>query len=45
MEDLQRKARMVVGGPMTDVPPTIMYASVVSHENAGIDLTMAHWTT
>ena len=41
MEDLRRKARMVAGGHMTDVPPTITYASVVSRETVRIALTMA----
>ena len=41
MEDLRRKARMVAGGHMTDVPPTITYASVVSRETVRIALMMA----
>ena len=32
---------MVAGGYMTYVPPTITYASVVSHDTVRIDLTMA----
>ncbi len=41
MEDFRRKARLVAGGHMTDVPPTIMYASVVSCKTVRIALTMA----
>ena len=41
MEDLQRKARVVAGGHMTDVQPFITYASVVYSETLRIDLTMA----
>ena len=41
MEDLQHKARMVVGGRITDVPPTITYASVVSCETVRITLRLA----
>ena len=37
MEDLRRKARMVAGGHMTDVPLTIMYASFLSCETGIID--------
>ena len=40
MEDFRRKARMVAGGHMTDVPPTITYESVVSCETVRITLTM-----
>ena len=40
MEDIWRKARMVSGGHMTDVPPTITYASVVSHSTMMIALKM-----
>ena len=40
MEDIQRKARLVAGGHMTDVPPTITYASVVFRETMMIALTM-----
>ena len=38
MEDLQRKAGMVAGGHITDTPPTITYASVVSRETVSIFL-------
>ena len=41
MEDLREKARMVAGGHMTNTPPNIMYASVVSREEARIALTIA----
>ena len=41
MEDFRRKARFVAGGHMTDVPPSITYASVVSRETVRIALTMA----
>ena len=41
MEDFRRKARLVAGGHMTDVPPTITYASVVSRETVRIALTIA----
>ncbi len=41
MEDLRWKARLVAGGHMTDVPPPIMYASVVLQETVRIALTMA----
>ena len=41
MEDLQRKSRMVADSHMTNTPPTIMYASVVSHEMVWIALEMA----
>ena len=41
MEDLWHKASMVAGGYMTYVPPTITYASVVSHDTVRIALTMA----
>ena len=40
MEDFRRKARLVAGGHMTDVPATITYASVVSRETVGIALTI-----
>ena len=40
MEDLRRKARMVAGDHMTNNPPTITYASVVSHETVTIALAM-----
>ena len=41
MKDLQRKSRMVADSHMTNTPPTIMYASVVSHEMVWIALEMA----
>ncbi len=41
MEDFRWKALLVAGGHMTDVPPTKMYASVVSQETVRIVLTMA----
>ena len=42
MEDFRRKARLVAGGHMTgNVPPTLIYASVVSRGTVGIALTMA----
>ena len=41
MEDFRRKARLVAGGHMTDAPPTITYASVVSRETVRIALTLA----
>ena len=36
MEDLQRKARMVAGGHITDMQPDITYASTVFHETMRI---------
>eukprot|EP00970_Alexandrium_tamarense_P017104 scaffold8306_cov156-Alexandrium_tamarense.AAC.1 len=41
MEDFRRKARLVAGGHTTEAPPTLTYASVVSHETVRIALTMA----
>ena len=41
MEDFRRIARLVAGGHMTKAPPTITYASVVSHETVHIALLMA----
>jgi hypothetical protein len=41
MEDFRRKARLVAGGHMTDVPPTITYSSVVGREAVCIALTLA----
>ncbi|KAL7460640.1 hypothetical protein ACHAXS_001084, partial [Conticribra weissflogii] len=41
MEDFCWKVQLVVGGHMTDVPPTVMYASVVLRETVHIALTMA----
>ena len=38
---LQRKARLVAGGHMTDAPPTITYASVVSRESVRIAFLIA----
>ncbi|KAL7447687.1 hypothetical protein ACHAXS_000070, partial [Conticribra weissflogii] len=40
MEDFLWKVRLVAGGHMTDVPPTVTYASVVSCEMVSIALTM-----
>ena len=40
MEDFRRKARMVAGGHMTDVPPAVTYASVVSRETIRLALTL-----
>ena len=40
MEDFYRKARLVVGGHMTDVLATITYASVVLREMMRIMLTI-----
>ena len=41
MEDFRRKARLVAGGHMTEVHPSITYASVVSRETVRIALTIA----
>ncbi|KAL7463856.1 hypothetical protein ACHAXS_004207 [Conticribra weissflogii] len=41
MEDFHRKVQLVSGGQIMDVPPTIIHASVVSHETVLITLTMA----
>jgi hypothetical protein len=41
MEDFRRKARLVAGGHMTEAPPTITYASVVSRETVCLALTIA----
>jgi len=41
MEDFRRKARLVAGGHMTEAPPSITYASVVSRETVRIALTLA----
>ncbi len=41
MEDFHRKVQLVSGGHIMDVPPTIIHASVVSHETVLITLTMA----
>ncbi len=40
MEDFHWKAWLVAGGHMTDVPATVMYASVVSRETVHITLTI-----
>ena len=41
MEDSRRKAWLVAGGHMTDVPPTITYLSVVGRKTVRITLTLA----
>ena len=41
MEDFRMKARLVAGGHVTDVSPTITHASVVSRETVQIALTIA----
>ncbi len=41
MEDFYQKVWLVTGGHITDVPPTVMYASVVLHETVCIALTKA----
>ncbi len=41
MEDFRRKAQLVAGGHMTDVPPIVTYASVVLCETVRIALTIA----
>ena len=41
IEGFRRKARLVAGGHMTDAPPVLTYASVVSRETVRIALTMA----
>ena len=41
MEDFRRKARLVAGGHMTEVHPSITYASVVTRETVRIALTLA----
>ena len=41
MEDSRRKAMMVFGGHMTDIPPTITSASIVYRKTVSIALTMA----
>ena len=38
MEDFRCKARLLAGGPMTKVPATIIYVSVMSRETFRIDL-------
>ena len=41
MEDFWRKARLVAGGHVTEPPPTIKYASVVSRDTVGNSLKLA----
>ena len=41
MENFRQKVWFVAGGHMTEVPTTITYASVVSHESVRIALTLA----
>jgi len=41
MVDFARKARLVAGGHLTDTPPAMTYASVVSRETVRIALTIA----
>ncbi len=41
MEDFCQEVQLVAGGNMTDVPPTVMYVSVVLHETVHISLIMA----
>jgi hypothetical protein len=41
MEDFRRKARFVAGGPTTDAPHMMTYASVVSRESVRIALALA----
>ena len=41
MEDFKRKAQLVVGGHMTNIPGTITYSYVVTRETVCIALTMA----
>ena len=41
MEDFRRKARLVAGGHMTNVPATFTYASVVTRETVRIALMLA----
>ncbi len=41
MEHFCWKVQLVAGGHMTDVPPTVMYASVALHETVQIALTTA----
>jgi hypothetical protein len=40
MEHFQRKARLVAGGHMTEMPAAVTYASVVSHEAVRIAFTL-----
>ena len=41
MENFRRKARLVTGGHVTDVPPAITYSSVVARDTVRIALTLA----
>ena len=41
MEDFRCKARLVVGGHMTEAPKTLTYASVISRETVRIMLAIA----
>ena len=41
MEDFRRKAQLVASGHMTEAPPTITYASVVSRETVRLALMIA----
>ena len=41
IEDFQRRAWLVAGGHMMEIPPTITYESVASHETVSIVLTIA----
>jgi hypothetical protein len=41
LDGFRRKARLVAGGHMTDAPPVMTYASVVSRETVRIALTIA----
>ena len=41
LEGFRRKVRLVAGGHMTDAPPVLTYASVVTRETVRIALTMA----
>ena len=41
MEDFRRKARLVAGGHMTEVPAAATYSSVVSRDSVRIAFTMA----
>ena len=40
MEDFRQKARLVAGGHMTEAPPSITYACIVSRETVRIALTL-----
>ena len=41
METLKRKARLIADGHMTDAPPVVTYASVVSRESVRLALMLA----